>query len=145
MECANGLQDVLAEFIPRIPLGEDVFCEALGTVTAICFLDDFKQQFSHTLYSTHHSRVPERAIALVVEQNILAPGRDEDVVESVVVVIAHGNARRPNAAAKAGLSGHILERPIAIVVIETDCGFGRVGPERRRPVSMTMSSQPSLS
>ena len=55
MECPNRLQNVMAQFLPRIPLGEDIFSEALGTVTAICFLDDFKQQFSHTLNSTHHS------------------------------------------------------------------------------------------
>ena len=48
--------------------------------------------------------VRKRAVAVVVEQDVLAPAGDEDVVEAVVIVIADGDARGPDAAPQARTS-----------------------------------------
>src|SRR4051812_29858637 len=64
--------------------------------------------------------IRKRAVAIVVKQNILAPAGNKEVVEPVVVVVAYGNAGRPNAAAQSGLRGYVFERAVAIVVIKPD-------------------------
>ena len=48
--------------------------------------------------------VGERSVAVVVKQNVLAPAGDEDIVEAVVVVIAHGDAARPRRCGRGRIS-----------------------------------------
>lgn len=47
-ECRGRLQHVLAQFVPRVPFGEDAFREAFGAVPAIGFLNHLEDQLSHT-------------------------------------------------------------------------------------------------
>lgn len=52
VECIHGLNDVAAEFIPRISLCEDAFRQASGAVAAVCFLHNFKHQVIHTFHNS---------------------------------------------------------------------------------------------
>lgn len=53
-ERRGRLQHVFAQFVPRVPLGEDAFREAFGGVPAIGFLDHLKHQLiSHTAMIRH--------------------------------------------------------------------------------------------
>ena len=78
--------------------------------------------------------IGKNALAIVVIQNVLTPAGDEDVVETVIVVVAHRNTCRPYTAAKAGLGGDILKSSIPVVVIQADCRlrWSRVGPSAAR-------------
>ena len=62
--------------------------------------------------------VGERAVAVVVVQNILAEVGDEQIVPSVVVVVADANALSPAGVRDAGLRGHVGEGAVAIVAEE---------------------------
>ncbi len=44
---SGGLQYVLAQFVPGIPLGEDAFRKAFGAVAAIGLLDHLEHQLGH--------------------------------------------------------------------------------------------------
>ena len=64
--------------------------------------------------------VRERAVAVVVKQDVLAPAGDEEIVEAVVIVIADRDPGGPDAAAEARARGHVAERAVAIVAIQAD-------------------------
>jgi hypothetical protein len=72
--------------------------------------------------------IGKAALAVVVEQNVLAPAGNKNVVEAVVIVIADGNAEGPEAGtAEAGLCGNVLKSTVAIVGLEAVGGIGRGG------------------
>ena len=71
--------------------------------------------------------VLERAVAFVMKQDVLPPAGDEDVVESVVVVIANRDPRGPDASPQSGTLGHVAEGSVAVVVVELDGRFGGGG------------------
>ena len=64
--------------------------------------------------------VLECAPAVVAIEHVLAPIRDEQVVEPVVVVIAHRDGRCPPCAPQARLLRHFFERSIPIVLVQAD-------------------------
>ena len=47
-ECGDRFKYFLTQFLPRIPICEDVFRKAFGAVSAIGLLDSFKHRFTHT-------------------------------------------------------------------------------------------------
>ena len=63
--------------------------------------------------------VGERAVAVVVIQDVVAVAGDEEVVEAVVVVVADGDRRCPARARQAGLLGDVGEGAVAVVPVET--------------------------
>ena len=89
--------------------------------------------------------IGERAVAIVAIQNVLAPVGDEQIVESVVVVVANSDARRPAGAEQAGLLRHVGERAVAVVLVQAVGRAPAARPSKREPDSTKMSSQPSLS
>src|SRR5262249_34856799 len=62
--------------------------------------------------------VRKSAIAIVVVENVLAPVGDEQVLESVIVVVADANTHGPTGSEQARLRGYIGEGPVAIVLVE---------------------------
>ena len=71
--------------------------------------------------------VGEHAFAAVVEEDVLAVTSDEDVVETVVIVIGDGDSGCPDGTAQAGLRGYVFECAVAIIVIQANGGFGWSG------------------
>src|SRR4029077_19528559 len=59
--------------------------------------------------------VSKRAVAIVVVENVLAEISDEQVVETVVVVIADADALAPARMDQSGLGGHVGEAAVTIV------------------------------
>ena len=55
--------------------------------------------------------IGESAIAVVAIEDVLAPIRDEEIFEAVVVVIAYGDAGGPAGSDEPGLSGDIGKVP----------------------------------
>lgn len=43
----DGFPDVRAQFLPGVALRENVLRQALGAISAVGLLDDFKYQFAH--------------------------------------------------------------------------------------------------
>src|SRR5208283_61613 len=70
--------------------------------------------------------VRERAIAVVAVQDVLAEIGDEEIVETVIVVVADGNAGGPAGLGKPSLRCDVGEGSITVVLIEP------VGSSRRR-------------
>src|SRR5215472_6146547 len=62
--------------------------------------------------------IGKRAVAVVVEKMTLAEGRDEDIVEAVVIVIADCNPQAVEGNGQTGLAGDIAKGSIMVVVIE---------------------------
>ena len=76
--------------------------------------------------------ISEGAVAIVVEQVILAERSDEDVVVAVVVVVADGNAHAEHFDGETCFARHVGECPVVIVVIEGERGvLAARGPENR--------------
>ena len=50
---------------------------------------------------------------------------EEEILEAVVVVVAHADALRPAGAEQAGLGGHVGEGAVAVVFVEVVAGFWR--------------------
>ena len=70
--------------------------------------------------------VRKSTVAVIVEQKVLTPAGDEDVVEAVVIVVAHGNAGSPHATPQPGFRGDIGKRAVAVILIQSDdCLVGR--------------------
>ena len=55
----------------------------------------------------------------------MAPVGDEQIIETVIVIVAHGYRGCPTVAHQARLPGNIRECPIAIVLVQTVCSSGR--------------------
>src|ERR1700722_10835439 len=66
--------------------------------------------------------IGERAVAIIAKQDILVIIRDEQIVQTIVVVIADGHARDPARTRQAGFRGDIEERSIAIVLVQPVAG-----------------------
>ena len=62
--------------------------------------------------------IAERAVAVVAIENVMPVVGHEQVVVTVVVVVAGRNALSPSAGAKARLARHINERAVPLVAIE---------------------------
>ncbi len=79
--------------------------------------------------------VGERAIAIVVVENVFAVVRNIQIFEAVVVVIAHAHALTPTGVGQAGSCGDIGERAVVIVAVEVACrSFARWQGFQRRAV-----------
>src|SRR5256885_12438191 len=62
--------------------------------------------------------VGERAVAVVAEENVVAPESAEQIVPAVVVVVADADAGLPAGATDAGFFGDIGECALAIIFVE---------------------------
>jgi hypothetical protein len=60
-ERGGRLHHILAQLLPVIPFGEDVFRQAFGAIAAVVFLYNFKDQFRHTLMIRQDSGYPNFA------------------------------------------------------------------------------------
>ena len=69
--------------------------------------------------------VLERAVPSVSVQAILTPIRDEEIVVSVIVVVADAGALAPTARAQPGPVGDILERTVPPISVQM---IGRLPP-----------------
>jgi len=67
--------------------------------------------------------IRKRAVAPVVIKPILAVIGDEDVFESIVVVVTDADAIRPSGVKQAGFGGNVGEGAIAILVVKTVARF----------------------
>ncbi len=69
------------------------------------------------------AHIGERAVAVVVVENILAEVGDEQIFEAVVVVVADADALSPAGVRHAGLRGDVGEGAVAIVLEQMRGGF----------------------
>ena len=74
--------------------------------------------------------VGEGAVAVVTVEPILAVVGEEEILPSVVVVVAHANALRPAGIAEARLGRNIGKRAVSIVVVEPVARAGRTSGQR---------------
>ena len=71
--------------------------------------------------------IGERAVAVVVEQNVLAPAGNEDIVKAVVIVISNGDAGGPEGACQTRFFRRIRKSAVAVVMVQADGGpFGSI-------------------
>jgi hypothetical protein len=87
--------------------------------------------------------VAEGAVAVITVKDVLTPVRNEQVVESIVVVVAHRYSGCPTRAPQSRLLGNVRKRTVPIILVQTIRGAGE--PSIVVPLSRKMSSQPSLS
>src|SRR5271170_1759572 len=71
--------------------------------------------------------IGEGAVAVVVQKNVMSPKGDEQVDESVVVVIAGADSLPPAHKADACFLRDVRKRAIAIVAVEVAGGFLTLG------------------
>ena len=71
--------------------------------------------------------IGERAVAVVVIQNVLAEVGDEQIVPAVVVIVADANALSPSRVRDAGLRGHVGEGAVAIIAKQMRSRFAAGG------------------
>ena len=70
--------------------------------------------------------VGKGAVAIVVIENVLAVVGDVEILESVVIVVAHTDTLAPSSVGQTGFGGDVGERAIVVVVIEVARrGLGR--------------------
>jgi hypothetical protein len=69
--------------------------------------------------------IGEGAVSVVAVDDVLAPVGDEQVIETIIVIVAHGYGGCPAGARQARFPGNIRECPIAIVLIQAVCSSGR--------------------
>src|SRR5690242_18668867 len=62
--------------------------------------------------------VRERSVAVVAEEHVVAPEAAEQVIPSVVVVIADAHAGLPAGAANSGFFRDVAECSVAVVLVE---------------------------
>ena len=67
--------------------------------------------------------IGECAVSIVMEEDVAPPERAEQVVPSVVVVVAYANAGLPAGAANSGLLSDVSECAVAIVFIQVGGGY----------------------
>src|SRR5579863_4995842 len=77
------------------------------------------------------------AIAVVMEEYVLAPEGAEEVIPAIVVVVAHANAGLPSASAQARFRGNVGKCAVAIVFIEVRGGRGAGSPVRIQPAAVS--------
>src|SRR5262249_7301026 len=56
-----------------------------------------------------------RPVAIVVVERVAAPVGDEEIIETVVIVIADAHGLAPSGSRQAGLVGNIAKRSVAVV------------------------------
>src|SRR5439155_1759819 len=88
--------------------------------------------------------VSECAIAVVVIENILSEVGDEEIVETVVVVVAYANTLSPAGMKKSCFGGDVSESPIAIVFEEMIGGFLTGGKIFEAPAVDQKNVQPAV-
>src|ERR1700689_1787298 len=62
--------------------------------------------------------IGESAVAIVVEEMALSKSGDEDVIETVVVIVADCHSHAEHGHGQSGLAGYIGKSSIAIVVVQ---------------------------
>src|SRR5579872_1805135 len=72
--------------------------------------------------------VSERAVAVVVKENVAAPEGAEQVVPSIIVIVADANACLPSTASQARFLCDIGECAVAVVLVEMGCRLFAGGP-----------------
>ena len=65
--------------------------------------------------------VGERAVAVVVEQDVVPPEAAEQIIPAVVVVVAHADSSLPAGARQSGFLRDISEGSVAIIFVEMGC------------------------
>ena len=75
------------------------------------------------------SDIGEGAVTVVVKKDVVSPETAEEIVPSVIVVVADADARLPAGAREAGLCGDIGKCSVAIVLVQMGSGrlTGRPG------------------
>jgi len=90
--------------------------------------------------------VSEGAVAVVAVENIFSEVGDEEIVETIVIVVADTDSLSPAGMEQAGFGGDVGEGAVAIVFEEMRRGFLSGGKTFEAPaVHENRSSQPSLS
>src|SRR5215468_7302821 len=74
--------------------------------------------------------IGERAVAIVVPQNVMAPIGEEQVVPAIVVIITDTYAHAPAGALQAGLLGNVCKSAVAVVLVEMAGGLLSTRPGR---------------
>src|ERR1700745_2554604 len=59
--------------------------------------------------------IRESSVSVVMEENVATPEGAEQVIPSIVVVVAHANARLPTGSSEPGFLSHVGEGAVAIV------------------------------
>ena len=72
--------------------------------------------------------IGERAVAVVVKQNVVSPEAAEQIVPAIVVVVADADAGLPAGARQSGFFGDVGERAVAIVFVKMRSGSLAGGP-----------------
>src|SRR3974390_2635587 len=70
--------------------------------------------------------VRESSVPIIAIQAILPEVGAEDIVEAIVVVVAHADAICPASGLQSRLFGDICERSVAIVFVQTIRSFRRI-------------------
>ncbi len=78
------------------------------------------------------SDIGKRAVAVVVKKNVVSPEAAEEVVPSVVVVVADAHSGLPAGARESGFFRDVGEGSVAVVLIEMRSGSLSGGPCSRR-------------
>ena len=69
--------------------------------------------------------IGERTVAVIPVKRVLLPAGEENVLESVVVVVADGNAVKIARAKQARTLGHVGKRAVAVVFVKAIGGVAR--------------------
>src|SRR6266851_5470037 len=88
--------------------------------------------------------VGEGAVAVVVVENVFSAVGDEEIVETVVIVVADADTLSPAEMQQAGFGGDVGERAIAIVLEEMICGFLACGETFEAPAVDEKNIQPAV-
>ena len=73
-------------------------------------------------HSCRLGNLTERSVTVIVIEVTLAQSGDKQIIESVVVVIAHSHTQPEHWNCQARLARCISKRPVAAIVIELQCG-----------------------
>src|SRR5262249_25849026 len=71
-----------------------------------------------------------------MEQNVAPPERAEQVIPSVVVVVAHTHAGLPTGAADSRLLSYVCEGAVAIVLVQMSRGYLPFAPVSIQPIAV---------
>src|ERR1035438_2421020 len=74
--------------------------------------------------------IGEGTVAVVAVENVLSPATDEEIVEAIVIVVAHTNTRCPHGTLQSGLLRHVGEGAVAVVFVQAVGGPGRGAGEQ---------------
>ena len=86
------------------------------------------------MQQTRHLRhISESAVAVVAVQDVLRPGGDKEVLETVIVIVADSHAACPALTHQPRFGGHVGESTVAVILVKpVGCSFDGSFPARPR-------------